>query len=343
MSATLEVVRPGALATVQDDGRPGAARHGVPQGGAMDRFALLAANRLLDNPPDAAVIEVTAGGAAFHVLRMTTLAITGADMGATINGEPVAAWTAVFARPGDLLVLSSRVAPWGARAYLAIGGGIAVPRVLGSRSTALAGAFGGFEGRALRPGDLLTADAGGGDPLLVAGRTWPATARPPYGPEPQLRVIPGPHGEQFQSDALAALARTPLRISHASNRMGYRLEGATVPHMTTVSLPSLGVIPGVIQVPPDGSPILLMADAQPTGGYPILGVVIMADLPLAAQLLPGDLLRLMPVSREVAVEARRQLTAWCGHRFSREEVGHQLSMAGALGPHSYQSNMQHAT
>lgn len=333
MSATLEVVRPGALATVQDDGRPGAARHGVPRGGAMDRFALLAANRLLDNPPGAAAIEVTAGGAAFAVLRVTLLAVTGADIGATLNGEPLAPWTATLARPGDLLALPARRGTWGARSYLALGGGVAVPPVLGSRATQLSGAFGGLDGRALRPGDVLSAESRGGDPLLVAGRAWPATARPPYGPVPELRVLPGPHSEHFQTDALATLARAPLRISHASNRMGYRLEGAAVPHLAAVSLPSLGVIPGVIQVPPDGSPILLMADAQPTGGYPILGVVIMADLPLAAQLLPGDILRLAPVNRATALEARRQLAAWGAHHFSREETEHQLSVAGALGPH----------
>lgn len=332
MKPALEVIYPGALATVQDGGRPGAARYGVPRGGAMDRFALQAANRLLDNPPDAAAIEVTAGGAAFDVLCVTTLAITGADMGATLNGEPVAPWSAILVRPGDVLALPSRQGGWGARAYLATSGGIAVPQVLGSRSTLLAGGFGGAAGRALRTGDVLAAGSRGGDPLLVAGRRWPVHARPPYSAEPLLRVVPGPHDEHFQPGALAALAHTALRVSDSSNRMGYRLEGKLIAHREPASIASLGVIPGVIQVPPDGMPILLMADAQTTGGYPIIGAVLEADLPLAAQLLPGDRLRLAPVSREEGVAARRQLTAWLAIPLPPDDVQLQLALAGAFGP-----------
>lgn len=334
MSPTLQVVSPGVLATVQDEGRPGAVRHGVPRGGAMDPFALAAANRLLDNPPGAAAIEVTAGGAAFAVLRATLLAVAGADLGATLSGAPLPAWTAVLARPGDLVALPARRGAWGARAYLALGGGVAVPPVLGSRSTHLPGGFGGLQGRALRPGDVIVAEGGGGDPLAVAGRTWPPGARPPYGPEPALRVLPGPHAECFRPGALATLAQASLQISGSSNRMGYRLEGARVAYGGPVSLPSLGVLPGVIQVPPDGAPILLMADAQTTGGYPILGVVIAPDLPLAAQLLPGDHLRLAPVSREEAIVARRQLDAWRGHALAVDEALLQLALAGAPGPAS---------
>lgn len=329
MTPVLEVLTPGALATVQDDGRPGAARHGVPRGGAMDRFALRAANRLLGNPPGAAAVEVTAGGAAFVVLAPTLVAITGADLSATLDAMPLAPWTAVMARRGAVLAMPTRRGAWGARAYLAISGGIDVAPVLGSRSTHLAGAFGGLAGRALRPGDQLGASAGGAEPLVAAGRTWPETLRPPYGPEPLLRVVPGPHSELFAADALAGLAAAPLRVSDNSNRMGYRLEGGRAPHLRTVSLPSLGVFPGVIQVPPDGAPILLMADAQTTGGYPIIGVVASADLPLAAQLLPGDQLRFAVSSRDEALGARRRLVTWEMTPFPGDELVEQLGLAGA--------------
>jgi biotin-dependent carboxylase-like uncharacterized protein len=327
----LEVLSGGALATVQDEGRPGAARHGVPRGGAMDRFALWAANLLLGNPPGAAAIEVTAGGAAFAVLRPTLLAVTGADLGATLGGAPLAPWTAALARKGAVLALPARRGGWGARAYLALGGGVDVPPVLGSRSTHLSGGFGGFQGRPLRPGDVIAAAGGGGDPLRAAGRRWPADARPAYGPAPLLRVAPGPHDEHFAPGALAGLAGVRLRVGASSNRMGYRLEGARLAEAGRVSLPSLGVAPGVIQVPPDGAPILLMADAQTTGGYPILGVVAAADLPLAAQLLPGDELRLAPVGREEAVAARRELAGWCARPFEADDDLLQLGLAGDLG------------
>lgn len=328
-AAALEVLSGGALSTLQDDGRPGAMRHGVPRGGAMDPFAALAANRLVGNPPGAAVVEVTAGGAAFAVLRPTLLAVAGADLGASLDGVPLPLWTAVLARAGSVLALPGRQSAWGARAYLAIGGGVAAPVVLGSRATHLPGRFGGIEGRPLRPGDLLAPAGASGDPLVVAGRAWPSDARPAYGPAPTLRFVPGPHTAHFAPGTLEAVTSATLRVSDSSNRMGYRLEGARAPYAGRTSIASLGVIPGVVQVPPDESPILLMADAQTTGGYPILGVVIAPDLPLAAQLLPGDHLRLAPVGLDEAVAARRAYAAWRASALPADEDLLQLGLAGA--------------
>lgn len=309
----LRVLSGGLLTTAQDQGRRGAQRWGVPGGGAMDQAALLAANLLLDNPPDAAALEITAGGAAFAVDQPTVLAVTGADLGVWLDDQRLPLWTAVFARSGATLRFTQRSGTWGARAYLAVAGGFDLPLVLHSRSTYLPGGFGGLAGRSLRMGDALPAGAWHGDFVRIAGRVWPQEARPGYTPEPILRVLPGPHSDLFDPSALEQLYVQRLRVGVSSNRIGYRLEGIQL-RTKSGNLRSLGVVPGVIQVPPDGAPILLMADAQPTGGYPIAGVVIGPDLPLAAQLLPGDLARLR---RTTQAEAR---TAWqaCA---SRRHIG----------------------
>jgi biotin-dependent carboxylase-like uncharacterized protein len=331
VTAALRVLASGLMATIEDLGRPAARRYGVPGGGAMDTFALEAANRLAGNPPGAAVLEITSGGASFEILASLLLVVAGADLGARLDGQPLAPWTAALARPGTQIQFQGRQGDWGARAYLAFAGGISVPEVLGSRGTCLAGGFGGFAGRPLRSGDVLETRATNIDPWELAGRRWPAERRPTYRAEPILRVVPGPHADRFTAEALAALVGQSFRISPTSNRMGYRLEGPLLHTIAPTDLPSLGVLPGAIQVPPDGAAILLMADAQTTGGYPIAGVVIGADLPLAAQLLPGDRLRFAAIETEAAVEARRVLRAWLDAGAEEDELRAWLGWAGALG------------
>ncbi len=325
MTTVLQIISGGVLTTVQDAGRPAAGRIGVPTGGAMDRFACAVANRLLANHPGAAVLEVTAGGAAFLLRSTAVLAITGADLSATCNGVPCPLWQGFLVRPGDELRFGVRTGPWGARAYLAVAGGFDLPLVLGSRSTHLSGGFGGLGGRALRPGDCL--EAGNAAPTLLAGACWPAAQRPAYRPQPVLRFLPGPSTACFGDVDL----HTPFRISATSNRMGYRLEGAAIPFRHPCSLPSFGVVPGAIQVPPDGAPILLMADAQTTGGYPLLGVVCAADLPLAAQLLPGDSLLLQQVSEQDSLAARREQAAWLAGPPAHDDAPLLLGLAGSPG------------
>jgi biotin-dependent carboxylase-like uncharacterized protein len=329
MSTVLRVLS-GILTSVQDLGRQGWQRYGVPTSGAMDSFALEAANRLVGNPPGAAAIEITAG-AAFEILEPALLALTGAGLGAQLDGLPLPAWTTVFARPGAQLQLPGRAGNWGARAYLALAGVVAVPELLGSHSTYLPGGFGGHDGRALRPGDLVSVGAASQDTSRLAGRRWPEHARPAYSEQPDLRLIPGPHADLFAADVLELLLAQLFQIGRDSNRMGYRLEGARLPYARPISLPSLGVFPGVVQVPPDGAPILLMADAQTTGGYPIIGVVIGADLPLAAQLLPGDHLRFTQTSIEEARDAWRQLRSWAATPLEQDEAVYLAAWAGAPG------------
>lgn len=306
----LRVLNGGVLTTVQDQGRHATRRYGVPQSGALDPIALSLANRLLDNPPETAALEITVGGAVFEVLAPTLLAITGGDLGALLDDEPLPLWTAVFVRPGAQIRFLGRQQAWGARAYLAIAGGFDLPPLLGSRSTYLAGGFGGFAGRALRPGDVLASHVQP-DSLPLAGRICPIAARPPYAAEPMLRLLPGPHLDRFAADALDLLLSQPFTINASANRMGYRLDGPALRYAGPCSLPSLGVLPGVMQVPPDGSPILLMADAQTTGGYPIISVVIEPDLSLAAQLLPGDRLCFRQTTPDEALAARREVQQWC--------------------------------
>lgn len=325
------VIAPGPLMTVQDLGRPAARRLGVPQGGAMDAFALAAANRLVGNPPGAAGLEITAGGAELALARPARLALAGGDLGATLDGRPLPLWTSVLADAGARLRLAGRRGAWGARAYLAVAGGVDVPIVLGSRGTDLGGAFGGLGGRPLRPGDALPVGPEQPGAAAGLGLRWPAPLRPPYGPAPALRLLPGPHLACFAPDALGLLAAAPLRVSVTSNRMGYRLEGALLPHARPCSLPSLGVVPGTVQVPPDGAPILLMADAQTTGGYPVVGVVVAADLPLAAQLLPGDALRLAPCGLDEALAARRALAEALAAAPEGDDGELLAALAGAPG------------
>ena len=325
----LDVLASGPLLTVQDLGRAFARRYGVSTGGAMDRFALVAANRLAGNPPDAGALEVTAGGAELAFAASLLIAVTGADLGAYCNDRPLPLWTAVRVGRGERLKFVGRSGSWGARAYLAVAGGIAVPSVLGSRATDLAGAFGGLEGRALRPGDrLVTGPALPAD--LGPGRYWPPALRPPYGPAPTLRLVPGPHSSGFAPEALARLTTHTWRVGPTSNRMGYRLEGPPLMALRPFDLPSFGVVPGTLQVPPDGVPILLMADAQTTGGYPVIGTVIGPDLPLAAQLLPGDALRLAFVTLDEALAARRAFVAALAQPLDADEGDLLAALAGSL-------------
>lgn len=330
MNPTLRVLSPGLLTSVQDSGREAARRYGVPRSGAMDRFALAAANRLVGNPPAAAALEITSGGASFELLRPALLALAGADLGATLDGRPLRPWVAEPASRGALLTLTARRDGWGARAYLALAGGVAAPEILGSRATYLAGGFGGLDGRALRVGDCLHSGAPQGSPWALAGGRWPAPARPTYGPDPALRFLPGPHYADLEAAPRAALTTAALRVGRDSNRMGYRLEGLRLSFTRALSLPSFGVIAGAIQIPPDGAPILLMAEAQTVGGYPVVGVVIAADLPLAAQLLPGDALRFVPTSPAAALAAHGALAAWLAAGPETDELPAQIALAGAL-------------
>lgn len=304
--AVLRIEEPGMFTTIQDLGRPGRRAAGVPPGGAMDRFALAAANLLAGNPKDAAALECALSGPELVALRSCLVAVTGADFGLTLNGVAAPTWTGVFLTEGDRLAFAGR--RWGARVYIAVAGGLEAERWLGSASTYLLVGRGGVHGRTLHAGEELRL-AGAEPRPAVAGRCLPVALRPAYGLEPELAAVAGPHLRLLSPASRRAFFRGRWKVSRDADRMGYRLEGDTL-QVKDEDLVSFGLAMGCVQVPPAGLPILLMADHQTAGGYPVVAGVARCHLPLAAQLLPGEHLRF----REVAVEAaqaewRRQRAA----------------------------------
>ena len=305
----LEVVAPGLQTTVQDLGRTGFARFGVPPTGAMDPFAARAANRLVGNRDDAAVLEITLAGPTLRFRGSgSVFAVTGADLSPQLDGAAVPGWTACTSPRGATLKFGKRQA--GLRAYLAVAGGLAVPPVLGSAATYLRGPFGGHGGRALQAGDQLHVGAAPAGADGLAGRTLPPAARPSYSRAPQVRVVLGPHAECFPQAALDTLLSAAYTVGPASDRMGYRLQGPALARHEPADILSQGLPLGGLQVPGDGQPIILLADHQTTGGYPLIATVIQADLPLLAQLAPGDRVRFRAVTVDEAREAYlRELAA----------------------------------
>ncbi|MBI3145031.1 MAG: biotin-dependent carboxyltransferase family protein [Pseudogulbenkiania sp.] len=292
----LEILRPGVQTTVQDLGRHGFRHLGIGQSGALDAPALMMANRLVGNPADAAGLEIVLGPVCLRFLRDGWFALTGADFDATLDGLPVWSGWRQPVRAGQVLQLPG--CRHGMRAYLAVDGGIAVPEVLGARATDLNAGFGGHEGRALQAGDRLPQ----GEPVALNGK---AGSRPPAW-TPEIRALPGPEYTEFSAAAQDAFWTRPWTVTPQSNRMGYRLAGPTLAREARHDLLSHGVLPGVVQVPPGGQPIVLMADAQTTGGYPRIATVIEADLWKLAQARPGAELHFVPCTLGDARRALQQ-------------------------------------
>jgi len=313
----IRVVEPGVQATVQDGGRWGYQRFGVPPGGAADALALAAGNLAVGNDPQAAAVEVTAGGAEFEFLASARFAVAGAQVDLTLRDGVVPTGPALDAAAGDRLRLG--LARTGLRACLCIAGGIAVPEVLGSRSTYLPAAFGGYQGRALRPGDVL--------PI---GPAMSRSGRSPESPDPgparaagrvtgriELPFIPGGQWQQFPASARQAFVSRTWRISHRSDRIGLRLDGsplaATGPGTAFVSD---GTVTGAIQVSGDGLPIVLLVDRQTTGGYPKLGAVASVALHHLGQAQPGDEIVFRAIPIEEAERALREMRVQWSSRSS---------------------------
>jgi antagonist of KipI len=282
----LEVLDGGLLTTVQDLGRYGYERYGVPVAGAMDDFALRAANRLVGNPPDAAALELTLAGPRLRATEECLIAAAGADLGLRVNGWDLPPWMAVFVRQGWTIEFTGRRA--GCRAVMAVAGGVDVPPVMGSRSTYLSGGFGGIEGRALQRGDLIPVGQVSFPLPERAGRTFPRRLIPSYGDTPEIRVVLGPQDDYFTEDGIATFLSGEYEVSPASDRMGCRLQGSPIAHKDATGIISDGIPPGAVQVPPDGQPIVMLADRQTTGGYPKIATVASVDIPLLAQCVPGQ-------------------------------------------------------
>ena len=280
----LTVLASGPLTTVQDRGRPGWASIGVTRSGAADRQAAALANRLVGNDAAAAVLEVTVGGLRVRAGRTLLVAVSGAPAPVTVDGRAAPFDAPLTLRPGQVLGLGNPAV--GLRSYLAVRGGIGVPPVLGSRST---DTLSGLGPAPLRPGDVLPVGALAADEPVVDV----APVRAPSS-RPVLRVLPGPRRDWLAPAAWTALTAEDWTVSPDSDRVGLRLAGPRLDRARTDELPSEGLVPGAVQVPPDGAPVLFLVDHPVTGGYPVLAVVTTDDLPAAAQLRPGDRVRFRP-------------------------------------------------
>ncbi|SFU26801.1 5-oxoprolinase subunit C family protein [Paraburkholderia aspalathi] len=318
----IEILSSSALATVQDQGREGYLRYGVGTAGAMDRLALALGNLLLGNPDDAAGIEIPMFPFRIRFLEDLSFAITGADCAARLGDRPVLPWWTVHAKQGDVLTFG--VPTSGTRCYLSLAGGVDVPVVLGSRSTQLRGQFGGFNGRQLQKGDVVKAVGFAErvvpqDAVLAAGF---GTVPPEYSlsaplslpaaeaGETVVRVLPAAEYDCYEPESLEAFWRDGWKVTPQSDRYGYRLAGPTLVATHSIEKRSHGIVPGVIQVPHSGQPIIQLRDAQPSGGYPKIGTVIEADLWRLAQARIGTRIRFVRTTYAQAVTALEELDGY---------------------------------
>lgn len=318
----LRVVTAGALSTIQDCGRRDVARYGVSPSGAADWFSARAANLLVGNEPCAPLLETTLNGAAFEMARAAHVAVTGAAAALEIAGTPARLWRAHAVSSGARVKVGSPQR--GIRSYIALAGGFDVPLVLGGASTDVASGFGGFEGRALRTGDVLSGhhvaphppDVSRGEHLLSYRGPIPSWDSPLT-----LRIVPGPHRRVLSESAWAQLLSREWSVASRSTRQGVAFEGEALGSGPT-DVASAGACAGCVQVTSAGLPVVLLAEHQTTAGYALVGCVISADLPRAAQARPGDVVRFMQVTQAQAASLRdlleRTLTAAMTPGLSRE-------------------------
>jgi antagonist of KipI len=294
---TAIIQRAGFLTSVQDLGRTGFREFGVSTSGALDPFALRVANLLVGNDEGAAGLEITLGGLQLRLNDERVVAWCGGEFEVEIGSESLPAGHVARLQAGDELKFGR--AQIGCRCWLAISGGIDVPVVLGSRSTDLRANFGGFDGRALRDGDVIPLGPRPGSPIpatrissWTAPRDWVSPAKP----NPILRFVRGMDWIRFNASTLQRLTSEPFTVSPDSDRMGVRLTGPELSRADNVDLISEAVAPGTVQVPPSGQPILLLGDCQTIGGYPKIAHVVTVDLGIAAQVRAGDRVRFSEVS-----------------------------------------------
>ena len=317
--AVFEILEPGVLTTIQDLGRYGFSQFGVPPSGALDTFSFRVANLLVGNRLEEACLEVTVMGLKLKALTEVVIAITGGDLFPTLNGDPLEMWRTHLLVKGD--VVAFRGLRGGCRSYFSVSGGFAVPRIMESKSTYLAGKFGGLEGRALKRSDVLYAPD---NPIPVdrLGYRFPKDWIPPLQGEAFLRVIPGPQDRHFTKKGFETFCSASYQVTRQCDRMGVRLEGPKIERRIDVeeSIISEGLLPGAIQVPGDGKPIILLTESV-TGGYAKIAAIISADLSKVAQLKPGDHIRFEPISIEEA------------HNLLKEQEGRLRNLEESLPSH----------
>ena len=303
---TIEVREGGLFSTIQDLGRHGLQQFGIPVSGAMDSHSAIMANRLVGNDINVAVIEITLSGPVLYFSSPTIVAFTGCHAPLSLDGRRLPAWESHQVEAGSILSVGSAVR--GCRGYLAFAGGIDTAPVMGSRSTFIRGALGGLEGRALKKGDVLHLGRPGIN--AATGRFAPRRQQLSLpGDSTTLRVMLGPQDDLFTKDALDTLLSAEYTITAEADRMGYRMQGPKLTHVSKADILSDGIAPGSVQVPGHGQPIIMLADRQSIGGYAKIATVIGADLPLLSQMRPGQSIRFAEVSRDEAVAALSELTA----------------------------------
>jgi len=303
---SIKIIKPGLLSTIQDTGRKGYQKFGIIESGAMDSFAHRAANILVGNDMDAAAIEITILGPTILFTENSLIAICGGDFTVTINGKRLPQWCPVFVSEGSVLKFSGAKSQ--IRSYLAIAGGFDLPKEMGSYSTYLRAGIGGYMGRELRVGDVLnvgkTKYSLGSFPtdksFIVISKYISNRVKPMYAANQVIRVIKGAQFDLFTQESKKLFFSKPYSVLPDSDRMGYRLEGATLALEQKQEMISAAVAFGTIQIPANGQPIILMADHQTTGGYPKIAQVISVDLPLLAQLNLGATIQFQEVTLQEA-------------------------------------------
>lgn len=295
--SSIKIISPGFFTTVQDGGRHGYRSFGMPVSGAMDFFSHMAGNLLVGNDPREASLELTMKGPEIRFSRRTMIAVTGAEMNPMINGKPVEMWTGIIAGRGDRLSFGSITS--GLRSYVSFAGGIDVPEIMGSRSTYIRGKLGGHHGRKLEEDDnirLFPAII-----LLRKKRRMPLSLVPEWRKEATLRIMEGVDYNGFTPEATELLQNSPFEVTNYSDRMGIRLSGPFLKHKHKADVISYPLIPGTIQVPGEGRPVIMLADSQTIGGYTQIANIITADLWKTGQLKPGDKVRFSLTSHDDAV------------------------------------------
>lgn len=298
----MTVISPGPLSTVQDEGRFGYMSTGFSPSGAMDAYSMKIANILVGNAPRDGVIEMTMIGMSVQFDCTSVIAVTGADMQPELNGSPAAMYTAIEVHEGDVLTMKSALT--GLRAYLAVAGGFDLPMIMGSMSTNLKCALGGLDGRRLRVQDEIPLRRSI-DLKLIGQRTAKAYGNS-YGDGITVRVVLGPQEDYFTDEGIKTFLSSEYTVSDKSDRMGVRLDGEKVENKNGVDIISDGIATGAVQIPASGTPIIMMADRQTTGGYAKIATVISADLKKIAQARPGTKIRFEAVSEQQSIRLKKK-------------------------------------
>jgi antagonist of KipI len=293
-----EVIHPGVYTTLQDSGRAGYMKYGIPASGAADRFSARVANLLAGNLPEAAVLETTLFRLDLLALEDLVIAVTGGDLSPRVNQEPLPMWQGVGVKNGDRMSFGGRKR--GFRSFLAVRGGFAGPRFLGSRSVFARGLM----GNPFQAGEILETEKGAAQTPFLA--PLPADLLPDFSRRSFLRVILGPQQDRFSQQGVETFLSSEYTVSPQSDRMGYRLDGPKIEHTRGADIISEAIARGAVQVPGDGLPIIMLWDAQVSGGYTKIANVISADLDGLAQVMPGEKLRFSAVTLEEAHRALRE-------------------------------------